>query len=114
MEYMQQYVKEQGDTPLCNVNRAEKGTATLDENQGEVPTLGEDRDTENESDHPEHPSHAALKDHASQTRLAKSCGSRDDSLNWNLIRVKRGGAIRVTTWSTVAKACAGGVDEESQ
>ena len=35
MEYMQQYVKEQGDTPLCNVNRAEKGTVTLDEDQGE-------------------------------------------------------------------------------
>ena len=31
MKYMQQYVKEQGDTPLCNVNRAEKGTVTLDE-----------------------------------------------------------------------------------
>ena len=98
MEYMQQYVKEQGDTPLCNVNRAEKGTVTLDEDQGEVPTVGEDRDTEKESDHPEHPSHAALKDHASRTRLAKSCGSRDDSLSWNLSRVKRGGAIRVTTW----------------
>ena len=42
MEYMQQYVKEQGDTPLCNVNRAEKGTATLDEDQGEVPTVAED------------------------------------------------------------------------
>ena len=46
MKYMQQYVKEQGDTPLCNVNRAEKGTATLNEDQGEVPTVGEDRDTE--------------------------------------------------------------------
>ena len=45
MEYMQQYVKEQGDTPLCNVNRVEKGTGTLDEDQGEVPTVGEDRDT---------------------------------------------------------------------
>ena len=98
MEYMQQYVKEQGDTPLCNVNRAEKGTVTLDEDQGEVPTVGEDRDTEKESDHPEHPSHAALKDHVSRTRLAKSCGSRDDSLSWNLSRVKQGGAIRVTTW----------------
>ena len=42
MEYMQQYVKEQGDTPLCNVNRAEKGTVTLDEDQGEVPTVAED------------------------------------------------------------------------
>ena len=42
MKYMQQYVKEQGDTPLCNVNRAEKGTATLDEDQGEVPTVAED------------------------------------------------------------------------
>ena len=40
MEYMQQYVKEQGDTPFCNVNRAEKGTATLNEDQGEVPTVG--------------------------------------------------------------------------
>ena len=37
MKYMQQYVKEQGDTPLCNVNRAEKGTTTLDQDQGEVP-----------------------------------------------------------------------------
>ena len=45
-EYMQQYVKEQGDTPLCNVNRVEKGIVTLDEDQGEVPTVGEDRDTE--------------------------------------------------------------------
>ena len=36
-KYMQQYVKEQGDTPLCNVNRAEKGTTTLNEDQGEVP-----------------------------------------------------------------------------
>ena len=35
MKHTQQYVKEQGDTPLCNVNRAEKGTATLDEDQGE-------------------------------------------------------------------------------
>ena len=42
MKYMQQYVKEQGDTPLCNVNRAEKGTVTLDEDQGEVPTVAED------------------------------------------------------------------------
>ena len=37
MEYMQQYVKEQGDTPLCNVNRAEKGTVTLDEDQVKFP-----------------------------------------------------------------------------
>ena len=29
-----------GDTPLCNVNMAEKGTAPLDEDQGEVPTVG--------------------------------------------------------------------------
>ena len=36
MEYMQQYVKEQGDTALCNVNKAEKGTVSLDEEQGEV------------------------------------------------------------------------------
>ena len=42
MKYMQQYVKEHGDTPLCNVNRAEKGTVTLDEDQGEVPTVGKD------------------------------------------------------------------------
>ena len=70
---------------------------TLDEEQGEVPTVGEEQDTEKESDHPEHPGHAALKDHASRTRLAKSCGSRD-SLSWNLSRVKRCGAIRVTTW----------------
>ena len=40
MKYMQQYVKEQGDTPLCNMNRAEKGTVTLDEDHGEVPTVG--------------------------------------------------------------------------
>ena len=40
MEYMQQYVKEQGDTPLCNVNRAEKSSVTLDEDQAEVPTVG--------------------------------------------------------------------------
>ena len=44
MEYMQQYVKEQGDTPLCKANRVEKGTVTLDEEQGEVPTVREDRD----------------------------------------------------------------------
>ena len=92
---MQQYVKEQGDTPLCNVNRGEKGTATLDEDQGEVPTVGEDQDTEKESDHPEHPSHAAPMDRVCRPRLAKSCGSRDDSLSWNLSRVKQGGAIRV-------------------
>ena len=66
MEYMQQYVKEQGDTPLCNVNRAEKGTSTLDEDHCEVPTVGEDRDTEKESDHPEHPS---------QRRTAGPCQS---------------------------------------
>ena len=36
MEYMQQYVKEQGDTSFCNVNKAEKGTVSLDEEQGEV------------------------------------------------------------------------------
>ena len=41
-----------------------------------------------------HPSHAALMDHVSRTRLAKSCESRDDSLSWNLSRVKQGGAIR--------------------
>ena len=51
-----------------------------------------------ESKHPEHPYHAALLDHVGRTRLAESCGSRDDSLFWNLSRVKRGGAIRVTTW----------------
>ena len=98
MEYMQQYVKEQGDTLLCNVNRAEKGNVTLDEDQGEVPTVGEDRATEKDSDHPEHPSHAAPMDHRCRTRLAKSRGSRDDSLSWNLSRVKQGGAIRVATW----------------
>ena len=37
-------------------------------------------------------------DRVCRTRLAKSCGSRDDSLSWNLSRVKQGGAIRVTTW----------------
>ena len=31
MDYMQQYVKEQGDTSLCNVNKAEKDTVSLDE-----------------------------------------------------------------------------------
>ena len=107
VEYMQQYVKEQGDTPLCNVNRAEKGTLTLDEEQGEVHSVGRAMACRTSlprwrwkkgSDHPEHPSHAALNDHASRTRLAKSCGSRDDSLSWNLSRVKQGGAIRVTTW----------------
>ena len=33
-------------------------------------------------------------DHVGRTRLAKFCGSRDDSLSWNLSRVKRDGAIR--------------------
>ena len=89
MKYVQLYVKEHGDTPLCNVNRAEKGTVTLEEDQDEVPTVGEDRDTEKESDHPEHPSHAAPMDHICRTRSAKSCGSRDDSLSWNLSRVKQ-------------------------
>ena len=37
-------------------------------------------------------------DRVCRTRLAKSCGSRDDSLSWNLSRVKQGGAVRVTTW----------------
>ena len=55
MKYVQQYVKEQGDTPLCNVNREEKGTVTLDGDQGGSSTVGEDRDTEKESDHPEAP-----------------------------------------------------------
>ena len=77
------------------MNRVEKGTVTLDEDQGEVPTVGEEQNTEKESGHP---SHAALKDHASRTRLAKSCGSRDDSLSWNLSRVFQGGAIRTATW----------------
>ena len=36
----------------------------------------------------------SLSDHVGRTRLAKSCGSRDDSLSWNLSRVKQGGAIR--------------------
>ena len=36
MEYMQQYVKEQGDTSLCNVNKVKKDTVSLDEEQGEV------------------------------------------------------------------------------
>ena len=63
-----------------------------------VPTVAEDRDTEKESDHPEHPSDAALLDHVCRTRLAKSYGSRDDSLSWNLSCVKQGGAIRTTTW----------------
>ena len=54
---------------------------TLDEDQGEVPTVGEEQDTEKESDHPEHPSHAAPMDRVCRTRLAKSCGSRDDCLS---------------------------------
>ena len=33
-------------------------------------------------------------DHVGRTRLAKLCGSRDDSLSWNLSRVKQDGAIR--------------------
>ena len=36
MECMQQCVKEQGDTSLCNVNKADKGTVSLDEEQGQV------------------------------------------------------------------------------
>ena len=83
MKHMQHYVKEQHNTPLCNVNRAEKGTVNADEDQGEVPTV-------KESGHPEHPSHAAPMDRVCRTRLAKSCGSRDDSLSWNLSRVKLG------------------------
>ena len=37
-------------------------------------------------------------DRVCRTRVVKSCGSRDDSLSWNLSRVKTGGAIRTTTW----------------
>ena len=33
-------------------------------------------------------------DHVGRTRLAKFCGSRDDSLSWNLSRVKQDDAIR--------------------
>ena len=33
-------------------------------------------------------------DHVGRTRLANFCGSRDDSLSWNLSRVKQDGAIR--------------------
>ena len=33
-------------------------------------------------------------DHVGRTCLAMSCGSRDDSLSWNLSRVKQGSAIR--------------------
>ena len=55
-----------------------------------------------------HPSHSALIDHVSRTRLAKSCETRDDSLSWNLSRVNEAG------WSnpsrrhgfTGTKACA--------
>ena len=36
----------------------------------------------------------ALLNHFGRTRLAKSCGSRDDSLSWNLSRMKQGGANR--------------------
>ena len=35
-----------------------------------------------------------LLDHVGRTLSAKSCKSRDDSPNWNLSRVKQGGAIR--------------------
>ena len=110
MKYMQQYVKEHVDTPLCNVNRAEKGTVTLDEDQGEVHSVGratrlsmfgvqnivdkmavEERIRSSRAPKPR-------MDRVCRTRLAKSCGSRDDSPSWNLSRVKQGGAIRVTTW----------------
>ena len=33
-------------------------------------------------------------EYVGRTRLAKSCESRDDSLSWNLSRVKQGGATR--------------------
>ena len=37
---------------------------------------------------------SALLGHVGRTRLAKSCGSHNDSLSWNLSRVKQDGAIR--------------------
>ena len=37
---------------------------------------------------------ASQTDHVGRTGLAKFCGSRDDSLSWNLSRVKQYGAIR--------------------
>ena len=36
---------------------------------------------------------SVLLDHVGRTRLPKSRGSRDDSLSWNLSRVKQGGAF---------------------
>ena len=36
-------------------------------------------------------------DHVGRSRLVEHCGSRDDSLSWNLSRVKQGETIRVTT-----------------
>ena len=41
-------------------------------------------------------------DHVGRTRLAKLCGSRDDSLSWNLSRVKQDGAIRADLDETEA------------
>ena len=38
--------------------------------------------------------HPALIDRVGRTRLAMSCGSRDDSLSWNLGRVEQGSATR--------------------
>ena len=35
-----------------------------------------------------------LIDHVCRTRLAMSCGSRDDSLSWKMSRVKQGSAFR--------------------
>ena len=76
MKYMKQHVKDQGDTPLCNVNRAEEYTVTLDEDQGEVPT-GRRRTSHRE-------------------------------------RIRSSRAPKPRNTFEVVKACAGGVDQESQ
>ena len=39
-------------------------------------------------------------DHIGRTRLAKFCGPRDDSLSWNLSRVKQNVQSEQTTWIT--------------
>ena len=39
-------------------------------------------------------------DHVGRTRLAKLCGSRDDSLSWNLSRVRQDVQSEQTTWIT--------------
>ena len=48
-------------------------------------------ETQREAPCPQHP---ALVEHVGGTRLAMSCRTRDDTLSWNLSRVKQGSAIR--------------------